>query len=68
MRRFSRLMTRRSPVQVWSIAQTLLSTRPVGSATSRTTSSVMSVGTFEARFGQAIHSPHAGAIRARSLG
>ena len=34
-----------SPDQVWSMAQTLLSTMPVGSATSRTTSSVTSVST-----------------------
>ena len=53
-------MTSRRPDQVSSIAQTLLSTRPVGSATSRTTSSDMSVGTPEDRFGQAIHSPRAG--------
>src|SRR5215813_8922987 len=50
------------------MAQTLLSTRPVGRATSRTTSSVMSVGTRAARFGQAIHSPQAGAMRSRSPG
>src|SRR5215813_12134274 len=60
-------MTRRSPDQTSSIAQTLLSTRPVGRATSRTTSSVMSVGTLAARFGQATHSPPAGAIRSRRL-
>ena len=39
------------------MAHTLLSTRPMGSATSRTTSSVMSVVTPEARLGQAIQSP-----------
>jgi hypothetical protein len=50
------------------MAQTLLSTRPVGRATSRTTCSVMSVGTRAARFGQAIHSPQAGAMRSRSPG
>ena len=58
-------MTRRRPDQVASIAQTLLSTRPVGRATSRTTVSLMSVGTLAARFGQAIHSPHAGAMCSR---
>jgi len=56
------------PVQTSSIAQTLLSTRPVGRATSRITCSVMSVGTRAARFGQAIHSPQAGAMRSRSPG
>src|SRR5712692_2593383 len=59
-------MTSRRPDQTWSIAQTLLSTRPVGREISRTTCSVMSVGTLAARLGQAIHSPQAGAIRARS--
>ena len=48
------------------MAQTLLSTRPVGRATSRTTVSLMSVGTLAARLGQAIHSPHAGAMCPRS--
>src|SRR5215210_6694751 len=53
-------MTSRNPLQVASIAQTLLSTRPVGSAISRSTSSVMSVSSFDARLGQAIHRPAAG--------
>src|SRR5581483_4250351 len=45
--------TRRSPDQVASIAQTFVSTSPSGSAVSRTPSSVRSVATPEARFGQA---------------
>ena len=52
--------TSRSPDQVASIAHTLLSTRPSGRATSRTTSSVMSVATPELRFGQAIQSERSG--------
>ena len=52
--------TSRSPDQVASIAHTLLSTRPSGSATSRTTSSVMSVATPELRFRQAIQSERSG--------
>src|SRR3569623_3708560 len=63
--RSARRITRRSPDQVSSIAQTLLSTRPVGSATSRTTCSCTSVGSFDAAVGHAIHTPHAGAIRGR---
>src|SRR3954470_19040472 len=45
-------MTSFSPDQVSSTAQTLMSTSPIGSATSRTTSSVTSVGSFEAFFDQ----------------
>src|SRR6185503_7940697 len=63
-----RRMTSRNPDQISSTAQTLLSTRPVGSAISRITFSVMSVGTFEAFLGQAIQSPAFCAMRARSLG
>ena len=40
-----------SPDQVSSTAQTLMSTRPIGNATARMVSSVMSVGTFEVFFG-----------------
>ena len=40
----------------------------LASASSRTTSSVRSVSTFDARFGQAIHSPAAGCMRSRSTG
>src|SRR5262249_39148163 len=36
-------------------AHTLMSTKPSGSATSRTVSSVMSVGTFDPFFGQDTH-------------
>src|SRR5437868_12289380 len=43
-----------SPDQVSSTAATLTSTRPVGSRISRMTSSVMSVGTLLAFFGQEI--------------
>ena len=43
------------PDQVASIAQTLTSTQPTGSATSRTAPSLMSVVTPEARLGQATH-------------
>ena len=47
-------MTSFRPDQVSSTAHTLMSTRPSGSATSRTVSSVMSVSTFAAFFGQEI--------------
>jgi hypothetical protein len=40
-----------SPDHVSSIAQTFTSTKPSGSATSRTMSSVISDGTFEDFFG-----------------
>ena len=67
--RSSLRITSRRPDHVASIAATLLSTSPVGSATSRTTSSVMSVGTLRRplRPGDPQPSP-AGAIAARSLG
>src|SRR5262249_15049729 len=44
-----------SPDHVSSTAQTLTSTNPSGSATSRIASSVTSVGTLAAFFGQEIH-------------
>jgi hypothetical protein len=50
-------MTSRNPDQVSSIAHTLLSTSPVGNATARMTSSVMSVATPDDFFGHAIHRP-----------
>ena len=40
----------------------------VGQRSSRTTSSVRSVSTFEARLGHVIHSPAAGSMRSRSAG
>src|SRR5262245_34473715 len=55
--RSRRRKTKRSPDQVSSMAQTLLSTRPAVSPTSRMTSSVRSLETPDARLGQAIHSP-----------
>src|SRR5229473_1510852 len=60
---FSSRMTNRSPDHVSSIAHTLLSTRPVGRATNRITSSVISVGTFDDFFGQATQNPAAGVMR-----
>src|SRR5215207_3371620 len=44
-----------NPDHLVSTAQTLTSTRPIGSTTSRIVSSVMSVGTFAAFFGQLTH-------------
>ena len=61
--RRSRRMTSRRPDQVASMAATFVSTSPRGSAISRTTSSVTSVGTPEARLGQQTHSIPAGARR-----
>ncbi len=58
--RRSRRQTSRRPVHVASTAQTLLSTRPRGRATSLTTASVMSVSTPEERLGQAIQRPPSG--------
>ena len=52
----------RRPDQVSSMAHTLLSTRPSGSATSRTTPSCMVVSSPEARLGQATHRPPEGKI------
>src|ERR1700687_5895913 len=60
---FSSRMTNRSPDHVSSIAHTLLSTRPVGRATNRMKSAVISVGTFDAFFGQATQNPAAGVMR-----
>ncbi len=51
-----------SPLQVSSMAHTLVSTRPIGRATSRTTCSVMSVVIRAARLGQAIQATPAGAM------
>jgi len=64
--RFSLRITRRSPDHVSSIAQTLLSTRPFASATSRTMFSVISVSTPELFLGQATHSAPAGSSAAES--
>src|SRR5262249_18028249 len=55
--RSRRRKTKRRPDQVSSMAQTLLSTRPEARPTSRTTSSVRSVGTPDARLGHATQSP-----------
>ena len=51
-----------SPDQVSSMAQTLTSTRSIESANSLMVSSVMSVGTFEAFFGQEAHIIPSGAM------
>ncbi len=45
-------MTSFKPDQTWLTAQTLTSTNPSGKASSRIVSSVMSVGTLAAFFGQ----------------
>src|SRR5262245_31287573 len=50
--RFSFLTTSFKPDHISSIAQTLMSTRPSGSAISLIVSSVISVGTLDAFFGQ----------------
>src|SRR5215472_281 len=52
--------TKRSPDQVSSTAQTLLSTKPASRPISRIRSSVRSVSTPEAFLGHAIHNPPAG--------
>src|SRR5262249_16825552 len=49
-----------SPDQTSVTAHTLMSTKPSGRATSRTVSSVMSVGTFAAFFGQDTHTTAVG--------
>src|SRR5215471_13442788 len=54
--------TRRNPDHTSSMAQTLLSTRPRGSPTSRTASSFTVVATPEDRFGQATYRPPSGKI------
>ena len=51
-----------------SMAQTLLSTQPVGSSSARSTSSVMSVGTPLVFFGHATHTPPSGAAAFVSFG
>src|SRR6266498_2712179 len=51
-RLFSFRTTSFSPDQMSSTAQTLMSTRPIGNATSLIVSSVMSVGTLDDFFGQ----------------
>ena len=51
-----------------SIAHTLLSTQPDGSSSSRSTSSVMSVGTPLVRFGHATHTVPLGVTAAVSVG
>ena len=63
-----RRTTSRRPHQVASIAQTLSSTRPAATPTSRTTSSVISVGTPEARLGHATQSPPSGRMAAWARG
>ena len=50
------------------MAQTLLSTMPVGRHTSRSTSSVRSVGTPDDRLGQAIQNVPAGTRRRARAG
>src|SRR5207302_10618738 len=50
--RFSRRMTSFRPDHTSSTAHTLTSTNPIGNATARITSSVMSVGTFDDFLGQ----------------
>lgn len=61
-------MTSFSPDQVSSIAQTFTSTRPLARAMERITSSVTSVGTLEAFFGQEIQIMPLGMISAFSEG
>src|SRR5262249_51208746 len=58
--RFSRRSTHLSSDQASSMPHTSLPTNPAGSAPSRTRSLVMSVGIFDAFFGQAIHNPPSG--------
>ena len=59
--RFSLRTTNRRPLQVSSMAHTLLSTRPVGRNSSRMVSSVISVSTPELFFGHATQiAPSAG--------
>jgi hypothetical protein len=57
-----------SPDHVASIAHTFTSTAPAARPSSRTTSSVTSVATPDARFGHAIHSAPAGSSAAISFG
>jgi hypothetical protein len=58
----SRRITNFSPDQVASMAQTLTSTRPSGNAMSLTTTSVRSLFTPDAFFGQEIQIMPSGAI------
>src|SRR5262245_3245947 len=55
LQRSSLRTTSLSPDHTSSTAQTLMSTKPSGSATSRTTSSVISVGTLADFFGHDTH-------------
>ena len=66
--RSSLRITSRRPDQVSSIAATFVSTSPSGRATSRTTSSVTSVATPEARLGHATQIIPAGCRRSFSPG
>src|SRR5439155_24919875 len=50
----------------WLVAAALLSTRPFGRGTSRTTASVMAVGTLDDFLGQATHRPPSGLMAAVS--
>ena len=59
--RSSFLTTSFSPDHTSSTAQTLTSTKPSGNATSRTVSSVISVGTFDAFFGHDTQTTASGA-------
>src|SRR6266404_5162039 len=63
--RFSRRIINFNPDQVSSTAQTLISTKPSGSATARITSSVMSVGTPDDFFGQETQTAASSAIFCR---
>jgi hypothetical protein len=63
--RWSFGITNFNPDQVSSIAQTLISTRPSGSAVFRTTTSVKSVATPEAFFGHDTQIVPSGTIAAR---
>ena len=56
-----------SPDHTALTAQTFTSTKPIGNATARITSSVMSVGTFDACFGHDTHSEASGRSVWRSM-
>jgi hypothetical protein len=64
--RFSRRIINFNPDQMSSTAQTLVSTNPIGSATDRITSSVMSVGTPDDFFGHETQIAASSAIFPRS--
>ena len=66
--RFSLRTISFSPDQVSSIAHTFTSTNPRGSATARTTSSVMSVETLDDLFGQETQTVPVCAIFSRKMG